>query len=236
MVNTLYGDSERVRKSESVVANLGADADAAFAAWSGHASQSTQSAQSVQIVYEAPQPVALALCSSAAGHSATHATNPWYVCLTKPRQERVAQARLAEQGYEVYLPQLRSWQQRAGQWQQVDSIMFPRYAFLRPGNPGQSVAPARSTPGVTTLVSFGPVLGYLAADRLEALRVLVDARAQATPAQPLQVNAAVIFSSGPLKGMSGLVSAVAAERVMVLMSLLGREKRVSVPVHQLTPA
>jgi transcriptional antiterminator RfaH len=161
---------------------------------------------------------------------------PWFVCLTKPRQERVAQLHLEEQGYEVYLPLLSSWQQRAGAWQRADSIMFPRYAFVRPGCSEQSIAPVRSTPGVSSLVRFGHVLGCLAAERLDALRTVVDARAQALPNQPFAAGAQVVFSSGPLKGLSGLVSRVAAERVMVMMSLLGREKLVAVPSNQLTLA
>jgi transcriptional antiterminator RfaH len=162
--------------------------------------------------------------------------SPWYVCLTKPRQERVAQVHLEEQGYEVYLPLLTTWQRRAAQWQRADSIMFPRYAFVRPGHADQSIAPARSTPGVTSLVSFGHILGCITAERLDALRVLVDSRAQAMPDQPFRPGEKVVFSSGPLKGMQGLVSKVASERIMVMMSLLGREKLVAVPVNQLAQA
>jgi len=162
--------------------------------------------------------------------------SPWFVCLTKPRQERVAQLNLQEQGYEVYLPLLSSWQHRAGEWHRTESIMFPRYAFVRPGRLDQSISPVRSTPGVSGLVRFGHVLGCLTPGRVEALRQLVDARALALPDQPFAAGAQVIFSSGPLKGLSGLVSSVAAERVMVMMSLLGREKLVAVPANQLTLA
>ena len=158
---------------------------------------------------------------------------PWYVCLTKPRQERFAQERLLEQGYQVYLPFLCSWQQRAGRWQRTESIMFPRYAFVRPGMVTQSITAVRSTPGVSSLVRFGPVLGCLAPDRLDALRNLVDVQATVMPSQPLEAGAGVMFSSGPLKGMAGLVSSASSQRVMVMFSLLGRVKLVAVSVDQL---
>lgn len=161
---------------------------------------------------------------------------PWYVCVTKPRQEAQAQLKLQEQGYDVYLPMLSSWQHRQGRWQRHEQVMFPRYAFVRPGRAGQAISPVRSTPGVTSLVSFGHVLGCLPEDRLEALRALVFERTRAQPDQPLQPGAAVVFASGPLKGMSGLVSSVAAERVMVMMSLLGREQAVAASAHQLIAA
>lgn len=161
---------------------------------------------------------------------------PWYVCVTKPRQEAFAQLKLQEQGYEVYLPLLSSWQHRQGRWQRHEQVMFPRYAFVRPGRAGQAIGPVRSTPGVSSLVSFGHVLGCLPPERLAALRALVLERAQAQPGQPLQPGTAVVFASGPLKGMSGLVSSVAAERVMVMMSLLGREQVVSTSAHHLAAA
>jgi transcriptional antiterminator RfaH len=164
-------------------------------------------------------------------------SGPWYVCVTKPRQERTAQVRLEQQGYEVWLPVLPVWKQRAaGPWQRVDEIMFPRYAFVRPGHPQQALGPVRSTPGVTTLVRFGNVLGCLADERLRALREVVSLREQAAPGCPLKAGDAVIFNGGPLKGLSGLVSRVAAERVTVMISLLGREKGVAVPAEQLALA
>lgn len=160
---------------------------------------------------------------------------PWYVCMTKPRQEQVARRNLLDQGYEVYLPELRLWKQRAGTWQHVDEVMFPRYAFVRPGRAGQAIAPVRSTPGVTSLVRFGSVLGVMPDARLHALRQLVQQRAE-PPAAPFAKGDTVTFASGPLQGLPALVSAVAAERVMVLMTLLGREQRLAVPADVLVPA
>ena len=159
--------------------------------------------------------------------------DPWYVCMTKPRQEHVARRNLQDQGYEVFLPELRTWKQRAGAWQATDEVMFPRYAFVRPGRAGQAISPVRSTPGVSSLVRFGTVLGVMADDRLQALRHLVQLRASASPAQPFADGDAVVFARGPLQGVRALVSSVAAERVMVLMTLLGREQVVAVGVDDL---
>ena len=158
------------------------------------------------------------------------------MCLTKPRQEAYAVMKLREQGYELYLPLLESWARRAGHWTRKQSVMFPRYVFVRPTRPTQGVWAIRSTPGVTTLVRFGPVLALLSHERLAALQARVAARAAATPQQPLQAGQRVVFASGPLQGLSGIVSAVASERVSVLMTLLGQEQHVSAPADHLTLA
>lgn len=170
--------------------------------------------------------------------SAASATRPeaWYVCLTKPRQELIARDRLLEQGYEVYVPQLARWVRHSRGWHLSRSALFPRYAFVRPTSPGQSVAPVRSTGGVTTLVSFGPQLARLSNDRLQALRELMIKAEASSPGQPFDLGINVVFAAGPLKGLSGIVSSVADERVMVMLSLLGATHRVAVPADHLAVA
>lgn len=178
-----------------------------------------------------PSPLDSAGPCSAAGIG----IGPWYVCFTKPRQEAYAASKLREQGYEFYLPFLESWARRAGQWCKKQTVMFPRYAFVRPAVAGQSVAPVRSTPGVSTLVRFGPVLATLGQDRLEALQALLAERSAALPGQPLALSQHVVFASGPLKGMAGIVSNVAGERVSVLMTLLGQQQNLVVSANELAP-
>ena len=171
-----------------------------------------------------------------AAHAPDAQAMPWYVCLTKPRQEAYAVVKLQEQGYEVYLPLLVSWARRAGAWLPKQSVMFPRYGFVRPAHRDQAIGPVRSTPGVTTLVRFGHILACLSAERVEALRSVVASRAAAMPEQPFEPGKHVVFSSGALKGLTGIVSSVASERVLVLMSLLGREKIVAVRADDLSRA
>jgi len=169
-----------------------------------------------------------------ARHSA--AGQPWYVCQTKPRQESQALRKLEEQGYEVCLPLLTVWQKRKDGWRKTEQVMFPRYAFVRCARPGQSIAPIRSTPGVTSLVSFGNIPASIEHAMVEAIRDI--ARLSGNPPQqqanPFQVGDSVAVTEGPLKGLSGIVSSVARERVVVMLTLLGREKPVAIPVEQLS--
>lgn len=52
----------------------------------------------------------------------------WYVLHTKPRAEYLAAAELERDGWEVYLPRIKSPQDRIGH---ADSPLFPGYFFLR---------------------------------------------------------------------------------------------------------
>lgn len=162
----------------------------------------------------------------------------WYVCLTKPRQEPLAVRKLEEQGYEVFLPMRTQWEKRKDGWAKKLQVMFPRYGFVRCGRPEQSIGPIRSTPGVTGLVAFGGIPATLDEAILEAIRSLCEHQARGKDEEvfPFQAGDSVDISDGPLKGMSGIVSAVASERVTVLLSLLGREKPVAIPTNHLTLA
>lgn len=152
----------------------------------------------------------------------------WYVVLTKPRLEFQAESQLTRQGYEVWLPRLGTWKKSGGAWLCKDVPFFPRYLFARPASAGQSIAPIRSTPGVTALVRFGHEPARLRAEVLEQLRAVAAAHSRHPDerASPFAPGERVCISSGPLAGLAAVVTRPALERVAVLLSLLGREKEV----------
>ena len=156
------------------------------------------------------------------------ADRPWYIFVSKPRLEPYAASKLQEQGFDVFLPLLSSWSRRNGPWQLKQAVMFPRYGFVRPAHEQQAIGPARSTPGVSHLVKFGFVLGCMAHDKVQALHAIVAAKAALPPSAPFEPGKHVVFRSGPLMGLTGIVSSVASERVQVMMSLLGKD-------HVVTP-
>ncbi|MBE2260639.1 MAG: hypothetical protein IAE88_17400, partial [Rhodobacteraceae bacterium] len=93
-------------------------------------------------------------------------------------------------------------------------------------------------PGVSGLVRFGAFPATLDDATLAAIRALAESQARAMDEErtPFQAGDSVEIAAGPLKGLSGIVSAVADERVSVMLSLLGREQPVAVPAAHLTLA
>lgn len=159
---------------------------------------------------------------------------PWYVCWTKPRQERHAMRKLEEQGYEVYMPLLHQWTRRNGAWLKDQQAMFPRYCFVRCGRIGQSLGPIRSTPGVAGLICFCTKPATLQDNEIEAIRALADEQSRLERARlPFHTGDAVEISDGPLKGMNGIISVAAEVRVTVLLNMLGREKAVGFSANDL---
>lgn len=168
--------------------------------------------------------------------AAEEATGPWYLAYTKPRQEHVALANLQQQGFEAYLPLYKTFRKSPtleGSAVIVFEPMFARYVFFRPGRADQSIAPVRATRGVSTVVSFGFEPATVGHEVLGAIRACEQARNQADPASlsAFQPGSQVRLSGGALKGLVGIVQAVSAKRVALLLELLGRPQRIEV-AHQ----
>lgn len=160
---------------------------------------------------------------------------PWYVVHVKVRQESVASDNLERQGYSVYLPQIKVLKRRRGRHQPCLIPLFPRYLFLQPGSPEQSIAPVRSTLGVAGIVRFGQDPAVMQLDTLRSIRDF-EIRQNATSEDrlgPFQRDDRVRVVGGPLAGLEGLITDVARDRVIVLMHLLGQDTRVRICHHQL---
>lgn len=163
------------------------------------------------------------------------AASCWYLAYTKPRSEHAASAQLSSQGYAIYLPLYKTLARTAEGMVVRHGPMFPRYVFFRPGHAGQSIAPVRSTLGVSHIVRFGVVPATVDDELVTALRAFEQQRENVCQAElsALKPGSRVTVCAGPLKGLEGLVSATAGKRVMVLLDVLGQQTRVRVPHHQL---
>lgn len=160
---------------------------------------------------------------------------PWYVAYTKPRSEHGASAQLIRQGYDVYLPLYKDLQRTSDGMAVRYGPMFPRYVFFRPGSVGQSIAPVRSTRGVSHIVRFGASPATVKNELLAALRAFELQRETLGMADlsVLKAGSHVAVCAGPFKGLEGLVSGTAGKRITVLLDVLGQQTRVCIPDHQL---
>lgn len=149
----------------------------------------------------------------------------WYVAHTKPRQELVAQENLLRQNYRVQLPLVRRVVRRKISLEPL----FPRYLFFQLSSPHQALTPVRSTVGVSSVVRFGMELAVLSDEKCRAIMAFSQAQQQGgldalLQTEGVQVGQNVVIRSGAFAGLEGLVSAVAKDRVVVLMNLLGKEQ------------
>ncbi len=168
----------------------------------------------------------------------------WYLAQTKPRQEGVALANLERQGYLVKLPRVTSLlrsskratqQTPAPKAPQVTQVLFPGHIFFAPQHTEQSIAPVRSTLGVTRVVRFGLQPAKIS-DRLsEDILASVD-QTERLPGgllahlSQIVEDAAVLVRDRPF---SGIVSKVGSQRVMVWLKIMGDDRTLEFDVCKL---
>ena len=162
----------------------------------------------------------------------------WYAVMCKPRREAQAEMNLANQGYRVYLPRLATQHRRVGKWIDTVEPLFPRYLFLAPADARQSLAPVRSTLGVSGLVRFGGQPATLPESIVESLRARQDPDTGACARRSLfKHGAPVEFRAGPFTGREGVFDIEAGEdRAFVLLEFLGKLNKVKVCRDWLVPA
>lgn len=150
----------------------------------------------------------------------------WFVVMTKPRMEVHAEKNLERQGFKAYLPRWVELKRRADSWQGVESIMFPRYLFVKPVKDEQSLSPIGSTRGVSQLVRFGAMPARASEELIREIQRLGAARnALSNQLSPFEYGDEVVVMSGPFKGVSAKVLSCGQERVILLLQILGKIQR-----------
>lgn len=170
--------------------------------------------------------------------SAPRAGPRWYLVYAKPRQEEVALRNLQQQGFETYLPRVRTTRRRGGRRINGIEALFPRYLFVRLDPVRDNWAPIRSTIGVTSLVRFGAEPAEVPSSLVAFLRGREDEGGlQAIEPQRLSPGQAVRVEEGPLAGYAGIFLARSGrDRVVVLLNILGRHARLELEEQALGPA
>jgi transcriptional antiterminator RfaH len=161
----------------------------------------------------------------------------WYLVYTKPRQEEVALANLARQGYGVYLPRLRQSRKRRGKRVLVIEPLFPRYLFINLDSHTDNWIPIRSTLGVMSLVRFGTEPARVPDDLVAHLKSQQDNDGLHDWAEPkLAVGDRARVAEGPLAGYEGVLLAKSGRgRVILLLDMLGHQVRAQIARDQLEP-
>lgn len=164
----------------------------------------------------------------------------WFAVHTKAGKERLAEGNLLAQGFETYLPRIAARRGRTGRVQPAATPMFPRYLFVRLDLDASPWRAVNSTFGVSRLVSFGERPAPLPDAVIDGLRGREGADgiiSLADAVAPFKPGDAVEIAEGPLSDVSAMVCAQSGrERVVVLMTLLGRQVPVRVGPDRLRRA
>ena len=155
---------------------------------------------------------------------------PWYVVYSKPSQEVRAETELAYQGFSVYLPKISEAKRLRGQWMQQIRPMFPRYLFVQPEHAEQSIAPVKSTRGVSHLVRLGTQMVACPNTLIETIRSAEAELNREGGAAFVEVGETIEIVEGPFQGLISRVVAATEDRVSILLEVLGKLQSLEFPV------
>ncbi|HWA87138.1 MAG TPA: transcription termination/antitermination NusG family protein [Opitutus sp.] len=168
----------------------------------------------------------------------TTARSGWFCLRTQPRREHTAAQNLRQRvGVDVFAPRILVRHRTRGGLMALAEALFPGYVFAR-FNYAEQVRHVVSTQGITGVVRFGGCAPAVADGVIEFLRAQVSLASQAGPAPVFEAGAWVRIVSGCFRDIEGRVLSFDSktERVRLLLSLLGQEIQVSVPVRELAEA
>ncbi|MBX9845856.1 MAG: transcriptional activator RfaH [Xanthobacteraceae bacterium] len=163
----------------------------------------------------------------------------WYVVQTQPHAERKASAHLMRQGFEIYLPQYLKRRRHARKIETVPAPLFPRYLFVLLDLATQPWRPIRSTVGVSQMVCRGDTPACVSPGVVEALKTREDNGGFIKLVNPVRFvrGDKIRVLDGVFSSLNGLYEEMSdAERVTVLLDLLGRKVRVVLDLDSVAAA
>lgn len=160
---------------------------------------------------------------------------PWYAAQLRPNGLNMALRGLSRQGFEVFLPKIRSNPKRVAGTVLPWVPLFPGYLFVRfdPDRPAWRAI--NSTRGISKLVGFcdaGP--RPIPIGLVEALQQRCNENGLLATAEDLAPGDRVRMLSGPFSDWIAEIESIAPDRrIWLLLEIMGRLTRVGVRVEDL---
>jgi len=157
----------------------------------------------------------------------------WYVVQTHAMAEEKAAFNLKRQGYGAYLPQYLKKRSHARHVDWVARPLFPCYLFVEMDVEATQWQAIRSTIGVSHFICLGELPAPVPEGVVEAIiaRENEEGHVELSLGDLFKKGQEIEITSGPMAEFSAIFDCVDdKDRVFVLMSLLGRQVRVRVPL------
>jgi len=165
-------------------------------------------------------------------------TNPinshWYVIQTKPGNEHRVESNLSNQGIEVFLPLLESFQYSSGKMIQKIKSLFPDYVFATL-DINLHYYKVKWTRGVNKILGNGSEPLPVSEKVIQTIKDRMGENHFVKLDEELKEGAIVQFTSGPFKDLMGVFDKKMSdgERVRILLNLIGVDASVQVSRHQI---
>ncbi len=164
---------------------------------------------------------------------------PWYAVHTKSRHEYKAHTGLAQKSLMAYLPEMEVWSKRKDRRKKISIPLFPGYLFVRIDDmTNEAKLAILKTVGVVKILGKKENAEPIAVpdDKIEAIRRLLEKKADVFTLQYPKEGEAARIVSGPFAGIEGTVvkSDAAKEIFVVSIELLQRSVAIKLEGFQIS--
>jgi len=159
----------------------------------------------------------------------------WYVVRTEPRADRLAEASLLRDDFDVFSPRLKSSIDRTGQ---TNSPLFPGYIFLSWNQDDEKWPAFKSEHRVYGFVEFDGEIPWLSDEVIDELGRSVDElNGDNGTWRRYRTGEQVWVNSGGLDGLAEVLEEAKSPqaRARVLLQFMGRKVNAQVPWKDLRP-
>ena len=156
-----------------------------------------------------------------------HNTDDWICYYTQPHRERLAEASLRENGYEVFLPLCVKLVQRRGRYVQSIRTLFSRYIFARGG---KDLAGSKRFNGITSFAGASLERSRISDCVIDGIKARQDERGIIpVKSDAFKSGQSIKIVLGQFMGLEAIFSEVDdSKRSFILLELLGKTHRVRV--------
>jgi len=159
---------------------------------------------------------------------------PWYALQVRTQHERGVADFLGGGGFDWFLPLYKCRKRWSDRVKEVEVPLFPGYLFCRFNVHDR--LPILKTPGVIQIVGYNRKPVEIDEAEIGAIRTLVGFGMASQPWPYLHVGDRVQIESGPLQGMSGILTNFKGKhRLIVSITLLQRAVAVEIDGALVTP-
>jgi len=159
---------------------------------------------------------------------------PWYALQVRTQHERGVADFLRGGGFDWFLPLYKCRKRWSDRVKEVEVPLFPGYLFCRFNSNDR--LPILKTPGVIQIVGYNRKPVEIDEAEIGAIRTLVESGMASQPWPYLHVGDRVQIESGPLQGMSGILTNFKGKhRLIVSITLLQRAVAVEIDGALVTP-
>jgi transcriptional antiterminator RfaH len=161
----------------------------------------------------------------------------WFLIYCKALQDAKAEKNLLRQGYKVFRPTILATKSKTGQKDcHIFESLFPRYLFVNVDPNIQSIAPILSTYGVARFVKFGDSYAYASDYLINKIKTDVERISrQKETSNLLREGEEILVQGHGFDQVKAIFSnSCGDQRAMILMDILGKQSRLTVPMECLS--